>query len=379
MRRICVLINNSGLGGAERRFGRLFARMSEDDRRTTFVVNAELWQKLERAGVVSGRKTDIWVLAEPCARLGAWLGLKEGLLAFSLRKLDYLVFSGLLTTRYLMAGRCVFHLVLGGVYACLPLMLVRPDHGSVISVVHKLSMMVGVSWAVPLYRLALWRCDQIDALTEAVRADLVQLGLPGDKILVSEGSVVDAERFCPSPEKEPRVVFAGRLVEEKNPLLFVEAIPQILRAVPAAKFSLLGEGPLQSLIERTLDRLNLRQVVSVGFCLDPAPVLANARVFVSLQRTENYPSQSLLEAMACGVAVVATDVGLTHKLVDETVGIRVKADPASVADAVVQLLQHPERVCEMGRRARDRVIRHHSTKTYLEYLGELHSRVAYAS
>ena len=379
MRRTCVLINNSGLGGAERRFGRLFARMSEDDPSTTFVVNAELWRKLVRAGVVSDRKTDVFVLPEPCSQLAVWIGLQEGPFAFSLRKLDYLVFSCLIMTRYVMAGRRVFHLVLGGVYACLPLMLVRPDHGSVISVVHKLSMMVGVSWAVPLYRLALWRCDQIDALTEAVRDDLVERGIPGDKILVSEGSVVDAERFCPSPEKEPRVVFSGRLVEEKNPLLFVEAIPRILQAIPAAKFSLLGEGPLQSLIEQALDRHDLRRAVNFEFCPDPAPVLAHARVFVSLQRTENYPSQSLLEAMACGTAVVATDVGLTHKLVDESVGIRVKPDPASVADAVVQLLRHPERLREMGKRARDRVIRHHSTNTYLEYLGALHSRVAYAS
>ncbi len=103
-------------------------------------------------------------------------------------------------------------------------------------------------------------------------------------------------------------------------------------------------------------------------------MLGEARVFVSLQRTDNYPSQALLEAMACGAAAVATDVGLTWKLVDETVGARVKAEPAAVAEAVLALLDHPDRADAMGRRARERVIRDHSMEKYLDYMEGLYAR-----
>jgi len=91
-------------------------------------------------------------------------------------------------------------------------------------------------------------------------------------------------------------------------------------------------------------------------------------VCVSLQRTDNYPSQALLEAMACGAAVVATDVGLTWKLVDETVGLRVEAKPGSVADAVIRLLDNPSQATAMGQRGRERVMQHHSMDAYLDYL-----------
>ena len=168
------------------------------------------------------------------------------------------------------------------------------------------------------------------------------------------------------------MVFAGRLVEEKNPLLFLEAIPAIRAEVPAARFFVLGEGPLRSDIEKTLDRLNLRDAVDASFRDDPAPVFRRARVFVSLQRQDNYPSQSLLEAMASGTVPVATDVGLTWQLVDETTGLRVKPDPGEIAVAVTRLLKDPSACERLGRAARQRVAERHSEDTYRTHLDLLY-------
>src|SRR5712692_4463443 len=148
MRRIFVLINNTGIGGAERRLGRLFARMAETGT-DVLVINAGLWEKLLAAGVVLGHEKHVWRLAEPYGRLADWLGLRQGTLAFFLRKLDYLSFACLLLARYALASRRLFHLVLGGAYVALPLMVVRPDHRVVISVTNRnLAAMVGVSWAL---------------------------------------------------------------------------------------------------------------------------------------------------------------------------------------------------------------------------------------
>jgi len=375
MQRTLVLINNSSLGGAERRLGRLFARMADDDPRTLLIINAGLWRDLLAAGVVSGQEARVRRLPEPWRRLTKWVGLRQGRLAFLLRKLDFPLFSALLLVRYGLAPRRVFHLVLGGAYVALPLMLLRPDHHAVVSVVDEnLARLVGVPWALPAYRFALDRCDVIDALTDGVRADLIQRGIAPQKILVSPGSVVDLDRFQPSPEKEPWVVFAGRLIEGKNPLLFVEAIPAILRAVPTARFFLLGDGPLRSLVEHALERLNLLRAVEIGFHPDPVPVFSRACVFASLQREDNYPSQSLLEAMACGAATVATDVGLTWKLVDETTGTRVKPNPDDIAEAVIGLLRDPQRCDRLGRAARRRVAEQHSKERYRTYLDTLYAR-----
>lgn len=377
MRRTFVLINNTGLGGAERRLGRLLARLADADADAMLAINAGLWHKLLAAGVVSGHETRVWRLAEPCGWLADRIGLRQGAPAFFLRKLDYLLFACLLLARYALASRRLFHLVLGGAYVALPLMVLRPDHRVVISVTNRsLAGMVGVSWALPVFRFALMRCDGVDALTEGIRLDLLRRGVAGEKIAVPSGSVIDVEHFQPASQKEPWVVFAGRLVDEKNPLLFLEAAPAIRQAVPAARLFLLGEGPLRSRVEEALDRLALRGVVEVGFRPDLASVLGKARVFVSLQRQDNYPSQSLLEAMACGAAAVATDVGLTWKLVDEATGIRVKPNPADIAEAVIGLLRDSPRCERLGLAARRRVQEAHSEDRYRAYLDELYATVA---
>ena len=376
MRRIFVLINNTGIGGSERRLGRLFARLVGSDPEAMLIINAGLWEKLAAAGVVTTQAGRVWRLPEPWGRLANGLGLQRSALSFGLRKLDYVLFSLVLLVRYGLAARRIFHLVLGGAYIALPLMLLRPDHRVVISVTNRsLASLVGVSWALPLYRFALTRCACVDALTEGVRVDLLQRGIAGGKIAVPSGSAIDVEQYQPSQAKEPWVVFVGRLIEDKNPVLFLEAVPAIHRADPAARFFLLGDGPLRPQVERALDRLRLRGFVELGFRAALAPVLGKARVFVSLQRQDNYPSQSLLEAMACGAVPVATDVGLTWKLVDETTGIRIKPDPGPIAEAVIALLQDSQRCDRLGRAARQRVVEQHSDDRYRVYLSSLYARV----
>ncbi len=376
MHRTYVLINNTSLGGAERRLGRLFAKNAATDVDSCFVVNEMLWRKLLAAGVVTGQEARVCRLAEPCAKLAGWVGLCQGSLVFWIRKLDYFLFACLMLIRYSLSPRRLFHLALGGTYVALPLMLVRPGHRFVVSVTNpNLAGLVGVSRAVPIYRFALSRCHAIDALSAGIRADLSQRGIAVRKIVISPGSVVDLGHFQPAAEKEPWVVFAGRFVEEKRPVLFLEAIPAILQAVPFARFFLLGEGPLRSVIDGVLDRLRVRQRVEVGFWPDPVPVLSKARVFVSLQRQDNYPSQSLLEAMACGAVPVATDVGLTWQLVDETTGIRVKPDLAHIAESVSELLKDPPRCDRLGQAGRRRVAEQHSEERYRQHLVALYAGV----
>lgn len=376
MRRVFVLINNTGIGGSERRLGRLFARLVGADPEAVLIINAGLWEKLAAAGVVTNQKGRVWRLPEPWGRLADGLGLRRGALAFGLHKLDYVLFSLVLLVRYGLAARRLFHLVLGGAYVALPLMLLRPDHRVVISVTNRsLAAMVGASVALPVYRFALMRCACVDALTEGAREDLLQRGIAGEKIAVPSGSAIDVEQYQPAPAKEPWVVFVGRLIEDKNPVLFLEAVPLILRAVPAARFFLLGDGPLRQQVEQALDRLRLRGSVELGFRADLAPVLGKARVFVSLQRQDNYPSQGLLEAMASGAVPVATDVGLTWKLVDEATGLRVKPDPGPIAEAVIALLQDSQRSERLGRAARQRVVEQHSDERYRAYLASLYARV----
>ncbi len=375
MRRIFVLFNNTSIGGTERRLGRLFLRMITDDPSARLYLNASLAVKLADAGILGPHSPNLRIFPEPWGQMAAWLERVSTATAFWCRKCDYLWYAAFLALRYATASRCLFHLALGGVYVGIPLMLIRRSHATVVSITDpNLAHLVGSPLGMPIYYSALKRCTLVDALTERILEDLVNRGISPRKIAVSPGSIIDADQFVSVEDKLPWVVFAGRFIEEKNPMLFVRALPLIKAAYPAARFLLLGHGPLRQQILDEINRLGISEVVTVAFHANIAPVLARAQVFVSLQINDNYPSQSLLEAMACEAAIVATDVGLTWKLVDADTGIRVKPEASEVAKAVISLLEDPTRRRKAGRKARERVQEHHSERRYYRYLQELHQR-----
>ncbi|HEU4683068.1 MAG TPA: glycosyltransferase family 4 protein [Nitrospira sp.] len=364
-----ILFNNSAIGGAERRYASVYQELRRVGVPVLFATNESLFQRLQEIGVLSCDDKPDFLLQEPLGRHARFL-----------RKLDYLL--GLLPLIWWIARRRpqVLHLVLGGAYLALPMLLAGLAPPTLLSVVcPNLREMVGSPLGVPLYRLALRRATRVEALTESVRQMVLSEGIPSERISVSRGSCVDTKRFQPG-EKRPWVVFAGRLVPEKNPLLFVEACAivrdRIGDRLSGLRMFLLGEGPLSIEIEALITRLDLARSIELGWSDHPEVVLSHSTVFVSLQRTDNYPSQALLEAMASGAAVVATNVGLTGKLVDEEVGRLVPAEAESVAGAILEWLENPGKAVLAGASARARVVQQYSTDSYVGHLRRLYSSVA---
>ncbi|WP_368655539.1 glycosyltransferase family 4 protein [Castellaniella ginsengisoli] len=102
-------------------------------------------------------------------------------------------------------------------------------------------------------------------------------------------------------------------------------------------------------------------------CQNPFEVLARAKIFLSLQDEENYPSQALLEAMASGCAVIATDVGETRRLLDESCAILIRSDPDDLALSIKYLLENPTECRRLGWEARERVLKNHTLERFSEY------------
>ena len=236
MRRVLVLINNSGVGGTERRLGRLFTRLASDEKDTVFVINRGLWTRLVSGGLVPAQSRHVVRWAEPFGLLARCLPWASDRTRFWVRKLDYLVMAFRLVVRYGLSTPHLFHVVLGGAYVALPLMVLRRHHRYIVSVTDpNLAGHVGSQRALALFHAAITRSHAVDALTEEIQVSLAREGIEPSKIAASTGSVVDVTRFHASYPKQPWVVFAGRLVEEKNPLLFLEAAPGFSR-----RFRMLG-------------------------------------------------------------------------------------------------------------------------------------------
>lgn len=171
---------------------------------------------------------------------------------------------------------------------------------------------------------------------------------------------------CPFDPAQHLIVGAvGRLQAEKDPLTLVRAFAQAVQT-PAGlgarlRLVLVGDGPLREGVAAEIAALGLQaQVWMAGVRSDVPAVLQGLHAFALPSRAEGI-SNTILEAMACGLPVLATAVGGNPELVvpGETGLLVPPADPPAMAQALVQLADGP-RAQALGRAGRQRVERHFS-------------------
>jgi GalNAc-alpha-(1->4)-GalNAc-alpha-(1->3)-diNAcBac-PP-undecaprenol alpha-1,4-N-acetyl-D-galactosaminyltransferase len=137
------------------------------------------------------------------------------------------------------------------------------------------------------------------------------------------------------------VVAMGRLAPEKGFDVLLRAFAMLAERYTGWQLLILGEGPLRPRLERLRDELGLGARVALpGFIRDPVPVLRRAELFVLSSRTEGF-GNALAEAMACGVASIATDCpGGPREIIRHNVdGILVRSeDPGALAETMDWLM-----------------------------------------
>lgn len=173
------------------------------------------------------------------------------------------------------------------------------------------------------------------------------------------------------------VVFAGRLAPEKGVDVLVEAVAALPDGV---RVDIAGDGPARPALE-ALARQRVPGRIRFHGRLDKSRlhdlVRSAAVVAVPSRWHENQP-MAVLEAFACGVPVVATDLGGLPELVEPGVdGAVVAADePAPLAEALRDIVADPERAYRMGRAGRAKVARRFAPDRHLARIRELYAEAA---
>jgi glycogen(starch) synthase len=201
------------------------------------------------------------------------------------------------------------------------------------------------------------RADAVIALTPRLADLLVAGGLDPDRVHVIP-SGVDLRRFThrlpdPAPDlPRPRVLFVGRLAAQKGVATLLDAVP-LLRG--NATVVLVGDGPQRRALERQAGRLGPDRVRFQGFVAhtEVPAWLAAADVLVLPSIYEELGSV-LLEAMAAGLPVVASAVGGIPDALGDAGRLVPPRDPAALAAAVDELLDHPALAAQLGDAARRR-------------------------
>jgi glycosyltransferase involved in cell wall biosynthesis len=226
-----------------------------------------------------------------------------------------------------------------------------------------------------------WKYRQVDRFvcaSETIRLMLVGDGIPEDRTTtVHEG--IDIERVEATPPLDPHVEFwlphgapvvgnVAALVAHKGQRHLIAAAAMVVREVPDARFIILGEGELRPALERQIHELGLdKHVVLAGFRPDVLSLHKGFDLFVLPSVTEGLGT-SLLDAMACGKAIVATEAGgIPEVVAHDVTGLLVPPrDERTLAAAIVLLLKDPERRAAMGRAGQDRVRRFFSAERMVQ-------------
>jgi glycosyltransferase involved in cell wall biosynthesis len=237
-------------------------------------------------------------------------------------------------------------------------------------------------FAYQLYAPSLAQYDRVVVFSHCQRDLLVRLGVPAERVVIIPNGV-DVQKYRPEPHSYLKAalktnclfVYMGRLSPEKN----VESLLKGWKSCKLrdrAKLLIVGDGPLRGLLQSQYGPQD--GVIWHGFEGDESrriEILQAADVFVLPSLVEGL-SLALLEAMACGLACIATDAGADGEVLEGGAGIVM--DTQGVAHQLKTLLplccEHPELRLLLGQKARQRVLerytlRHNLSRLELLYQG----------
>jgi L-malate glycosyltransferase len=236
-----------------------------------------------------------------------------------------------------------------------------------------------------------WKHRQVDcfiAASNAIRAMLVADGVPESKVVtVHEG--IDVEHVLAArpvnvhetfflPHHAPVVGNVGALVPHKGQRHLIEAAHLVVQQLPDVRFVILGEGELREHLERLVREHHLeKHVLLPGFRVDVIGCIKGFDLFVMSSVTEGLGT-SLLDAMACSKAIVATRAGGIPEVVDDGVtGILVEPrDHHGLAAAIVKLINDEQGRQRMATAGFERVSARFTVERMVAETAKVYARVA---
>ncbi|MEY2833554.1 MAG: hypothetical protein RLZZ574_2813 [Cyanobacteriota bacterium] len=227
------------------------------------------------------------------------------------------------------------------------------------------------------------RADAVAGVSAGVARDLEhQLGLRAKTVKVLNNPVVNEDLIILSqasldhpwfaPNKPPVLLAVGRLNPQKDFPNLLNAFAQV-RKQQAARLIILGEGQERQKLESIINSLNIsNDVLLPGFVKNPYPYMKRASCLVLSSEDEGLPTV-LIEAMACGCPVVATDCpsGPEEILARGTYGLLVPVkNSAALGEAMLETLKNPPEQEFIMQRAKE-YSTEKSVEAYLSLLHEL--------
>lgn len=210
--------------------------------------------------------------------------------------------------------------------------------------------------------------DRVITISRAISMVLLDAGIKKEKI-VCVHSAADRRLYRPEcdrqwfdvafgTKREHKIIaVVGQFIERKGHRYLIDAIPEIRERQPNIRVIFFGQGPMQVSLEQLVRDRQLDDVIQfAGFREDLARVMPCLSLLVHPATAEGL-GVSLLQAASCAIPVVACNVGgIPEIIIDGQTGLLVPpGDSNALRDAVVSLLDQPERARKLGHAARQLV------------------------
>ena len=248
-------------------------------------------------------------------------------------------------------------------------------------------------WRRRAYCAILSHCHATVAVSESVRTSLLRdLQVTSDVaqrlVVVTNGvqipsPLTETERAAVRtrfgiPETAPLILAAGRLSEQKNFAVLVDAVGTLKRTVPSLHTIIAGDGPQRAALRARADSLALGNRLQLpGNVTELTPLMQTADLFVLPSLWEGLPLV-LLEAMACGLPVVASDIaGIAEVVTDGVDGVLVPpGDSGPLAGALRDLLEQEPTRLALSQRATALIRRRFRFERVAEQLDGIFTQIA---
>ena len=231
-----------------------------------------------------------------------------------------------------------------------------------------------------LVRTGLERMDRIVACSRWIQGELARDGIPSEWVTLPIPA--PSPGFRRRPDAEPLFLYLGRLVHEKGVLGLLRAFARVRSEIPAARLRLVGDGPLETVVEGLTHDLGLGDAVDRVGWLDPPAVeqeLERAWVLVAPSLYAEPLGLVALEAIVRGVPVIASEKGGFGETVEEGIGglLFPNGDEAALAARMVEVARRrafPNHV--IPAEAVERTAERHAIKRHVERMRGIFAEVA---
>ncbi|MFA4826240.1 MAG: glycosyltransferase family 4 protein [Methanoregula sp.] len=213
--------------------------------------------------------------------------------------------------------------------------------------------------------------DCVLCYTDIEKEKLHKFGVPTEKIRVIHNGV-DTELFSPrktgGKKKYQQLLWVGRFVPGKGVNNLIEAFQKIVKDFENTRLILVGEGPLKSTIDDQIEKLGLKNNVEIYDYWNNSklPELYNeSDIFILPSLMEGVP-RTILEAMACGIPVIITELPHLREIVNGAGLIVPQGDSEKLTCAISQLLNNKEMALQLGKAGRQKISQQFSWQDTVE-------------